>query len=209
MSPQLFLLYLVTWSLVALTPGPAVMCAMSQATRHGFRASLAGITGTQFGNVCFFVATALGLAALLKTAGTAFTILRLAGAAYLAYLGARLIVSSFRHATTHTAEGASASPARRSLFLQGLLIQLTNPKALLFVSALLPQFIEPHRPLLLQLVILLMTTIAVDFMVLSAYARFAEQSARSLRSSGFSVWMERVFGTALVLFGIRLLLARK
>src|SRR5262245_13621392 len=68
MSLQMFLLYVATWSLVALSPGPAVMCSMAQATRYGFRSSLAGISGIQFGNLLFFVCIALGLAALLKTA---------------------------------------------------------------------------------------------------------------------------------------------
>ncbi len=209
MTLKLFLLYLATWSLVALTPGPAVMCAMSQATRYGFRASLAGISGTQAGNLVFFICTALGLATLLKTATTAFTVLQIVGTVYLFYLGVRVIVSSFRRSAALEATPSSEPPAQRSLFLQGLAIQLTNPKALLFVSALLPQFIEPQRPLLLQLGILVTVTIAVDLVVLSSYAYFAERSARSFRASGISVWLERVFGAALVLFGFRLLLSRK
>jgi homoserine/homoserine lactone efflux protein len=209
MSLKLFLLYFTTWSLVALTPGPAVMCAMSQATRYGFRASLAGITGTQVGNLVFFICTALGLATLLKTATTAFTVLQVVGAVYLFYLGVRIIVSSFRRSTAPEAALPSAPPARHNLFLQGLAVQLTNPKALLFVSALLPQFIEPQRPLLLQLVILVAVTIAVDLVVLSSYAFFAERGVKSFRASGFSVWIERVFGAALVLFGFRLILSRK
>src|SRR5882672_3153939 len=110
MSLKLFLLYFVTWSLVALTPGPAVMCAMSQATRYGFRASLAGITGTQAGNLGFFICTALGLATLLKTATTAFTVLQVVGAIYLFYLGIRIIVSSFRRSTAPEATPPSAPP---------------------------------------------------------------------------------------------------
>jgi homoserine/homoserine lactone efflux protein len=208
-SLELFLLYLATWSLVALTPGPAVMCAMSQAARHGFRASLAGITGTQVGNLVFFVCTAFGLAALLKTATTAFTFLQIAGTVYLLYLGVRIVLSTFRRPNGIGVAPPPMPAARRSLFLQGLAIQLTNPKALLFVSALLPQFIEPQRPLLLQLVILVAVTIAVDLVVLSAYAFFAERGARSFRGSTFSLWLERAFGAALVLFGFRLLLDRK
>jgi homoserine/homoserine lactone efflux protein len=209
MSLKFFLLYVATWSLVALTPGPAVMCAMSQATRYGFRASLAGITGTQAGNLVFFICTALGLATLLNTATAAFTVLRIAGAIYLFYLGVRIIVSTFRRAKEAETVTPSAPPAQHSLFLQGLAIQITNPKALLFVSALLPQFIEPQRPLALQLVILGAITIVVDLVVLSSYAFLAERGVRSFRSSRFSVWLERVFGTALVLFGFRLLLSRK
>ena len=209
MSTQTLLLYFATWSFVALTPGPAVMCAISQSTRHGFRASLAGIAGTQAGNACFFVATVLGLATLLKTANTAFGIFRVVGAAYLACVGLCLIVSTIRHASAPTPPGGTFPMPRWGLFVQGLLVQLTNPKALLFVSALLPQFIDPNRFLAPQFLILLTVTVAVDFVVLTSYAVFAEQSARSLRRSGIVVRLERIVGTALVLFGVRLLFARK
>jgi len=209
MNLQTFLLYLGTWSLVALTPGPAVMCAMTQSTRYGFRPSVAGIAGIQLGNFLFFVSVALGLAALLETATTAFTILRVMGAAYLFYLGARTLLSTFRPPSSLATQRAAAPPVPRSLFLQGLLIQITNPKALLFVSALLPQFIDRHRPALLQLAILVATTIAIDTAVLSSYSYFAERGAQSFRSSRFSNWMQRIFGAALVFLGFRLLASRK
>jgi homoserine/homoserine lactone efflux protein len=209
MSAQIFLLYLATWSLVALTPGPAVMCSMAQSTRYGFRSSLAGICGIQFGNLLFFVAIALGLGALLATATTAFTILRIVGAIYLFYLGIRIILSTFRRTPSSTTQPLLPPPVLRSLFMQGLLIQLTNPKALLFVSALLPQFIDPHRSATLQLAILVITTVAVDLVVLSSYAFLAQRGIQSFRTSRWSAWLERVFGAALVFFGIRLLSSRK
>ena len=207
MSTQVFLLYLATWALVALTPGPAVMCAMSHAARYGFRPALVGIFGIQLGHFVFFGCIAFGLAALLATATTAFTVLRLVGAAYLLYLGVRVIASTFRARAVQQA--AASPPVRSRLLLQGFAIQVTNPKALLFMSALLPQFIQPQSPLLLQLCILLVTTIAVDVLVLGAYAYFALRGAQSLRDSGFAVWLERVFGAALVLFGLRLFTTRK
>ncbi len=209
MSTRIFLLYLATWSLVALTPGPAVMCSMAQSTRHGFRSSLAGISGIQLGNFLFFLCIALGLGALLATATTAFTILRFIGAIYLLYLGVRIIISTFRRLPSKTAAPAASMTAHRSLFLQGLLIQLTNPKALLFVSALLPQFIDPHRPAPLQLAILMFTTVAVDLIVLSSYAWLAQRGFQSFRASRLAAWLERIFGAALVFFGIRLFFARK
>jgi homoserine/homoserine lactone efflux protein len=143
MSSQTFLLYLVTWSLVALAPGPAVMCSMAQSTRYGFRSSLAGVSGIQLGNFLFFIA--LGLGTLLATATAAFAFIRVLVAIYMLYLGIRIIVSTFRRSSRSATAPATRAAAHRSLFLQGLLIQLTNPKALLFVSALLPQFIDPHR----------------------------------------------------------------
>jgi len=209
MNTKTFLLYFLTWSLVALTPGPAVMCSMAQSTRYGFRSSLAGISGIQLGNLAFFICVALGLGALLATATTAFTILRFVGAIYLFYLGSRILLSTFRRQASKAAVPVVSLPARRSLFLQGLLVQLTNPKALLFVSALLPQFLDAHRPILLQLAILVLTTIFVDSIVLSSYALLAHRGIRSFRNSRASAWLERVWGATLVFFGFRLLLSRK
>jgi homoserine/homoserine lactone efflux protein len=207
MTTETFILYLGTWALVALTPGPAVMCAMSHATRFGFRQALVGIVGIQFGHLVFFGCVASGLAALLAAAGPAFTILRTVGALYLVYLGVRIIALSVQSRSEATVE--LARPDRAKLLMQGFAIQVTNPKALLFMSALLPQFIQPQKPLGMQLTVLLVTTIAVDLLVLSAYAYFALRGAQSLRASGFSGWLERTFGVALVVFGVRLLSARK
>ena len=209
MSSQTLLLYLVTWSLVALTPGPAVMCSMVQSTRYGFKASLTGISGIQFGNLIFFVCVALGLGTLLATATTAFTVLRVVGACNLLYLGVRMIVRTFRRSREATPSLTTSTPDHRNLFFQGLLIQLSNPKALLFVSALLPQFIDPNRSAVLQLSLLVITTIVVDALVLSSYAYLAQRGARTFRQSRLSTWLERAFGAALLFFGLRLLFSRK
>lgn len=182
---------------------------MAQSTRYGFRSSLAGVLGVQLGIFILFVCIALGLGTLLATATTAFTILRVVGAIYLFYLGLRIIHSTFRHSHARTAQPAMSLPANRSLFFQGLLIQLTNPQALLFIPALLTQFIDPHRSVPVQLVILVFTTIAVDSIVLSSYAYLAHRGIQSFRTSRWSAWLERIFGTALVFFGIRLLFSQK
>ena len=208
MSSETFLLYVLTWALVALTPGPAVFCAVTQATRHGFRASLAGISGTQAGNLVFFIAIALGLATLLQTATIAFEMLRIAGAAYLIFLGCRAFRSTFSRRDA-ASRGEPLPAKHRSLFLQGLAIQLTNPKALLFVSALLPQFIDARLPLLPQLALLVVTTVLVDCLVLSSYALVADRCSQSIHNSPALSWLERAFGTALVLLGLRILLSRK
>jgi homoserine/homoserine lactone efflux protein len=209
MSLQTFLLYLAAWTLAALIPGPAVMCSVAQSTRYGFRPSLAGILGIQCGNLLFFIGIASGLGELLATATTAFSVLRIAGAIYLLYLGLRILRATFRGRSSSPAQPGTVLPPQRSLFLQGLLIQITNPKALLFVSALLPQFLEPERPVLSQLAIFGLTTIAVDLVVLSSYAYLARQGIQSFRDSQGAAWLERVFGGALIFFGCRLLITRK
>ena len=209
MSVQLFLLYLATWSFVAITPGPAVMCSMAQATRYGLRSSVAGIAGIQLGNALFFVGVGLGVGALLTTASNAFNVLRILGAIYLFYVGIRIILSTISRLPERAPRSATCLPAHRSLFLQGLLIQITNPKALLFVSALLPQFLDPQRPAVVQLGILMFTTMAVDFIVLSLYAFMADRGIQLFRASPVSKWLQRAFGASLLVFGARLLSSRE
>ncbi len=209
MSTNIFLLYSVTWLLVALTPGPAVICSMAQAARWGFRSSLAGIAGIQTGNLFFFICVGLGLGTFLAPGGRAFALVRLLGAIYLFYLGMRIIFATCRPPSSKAAPSVLPPVSRHSLFLQGLLIQLTNPKALLFVSALLPQFIEPQRSVPVQMTVLAITTIGLDAAVLSTYAFFAQKGTQSFRGSRAVAWLERVFGAALVGFGCRLLLSRE
>jgi homoserine/homoserine lactone efflux protein len=202
MSLDVFFIYLATWTVVALSPGPAVMFAMSQGARHGMRGAVAGTAGILLGHVVCFSAVAFGLAALLASFSGAVTAIRIIGAVYLIYLGARMVLSKPR---SDAPVAAAAPPAHGGLVLQGLGVQLTNPKNLLFVLALLPQFIRPDHPLLLQLSIMLAVTMLIDGAALLTYAHLAVRGARALKGSRALLWVERVFGTALVFFGIKLL----
>lgn len=177
--------------------------------RHGFRHSLVAISGIQAGNVIFFVCAASGLGALLSSATHAFTILRCAGALYLLYLGGRIIASTFRRPAQHEPQSPVASVGHRNLFFHGLLVQITNPKALLFVSALLPQFIDPGRPAATQFGVLGVTTVLVDALVLTSYAFFGSRGIRTFRGSRAANWLQRLFGSALILFGVRLIKSRR
>lgn len=208
MALDTFLLYLAAWTLVALSPGPAVFFAMSQAARHGMPGAMAGTGGILLGHVACFTLVACGLMALLANINGAMTAIRLVGAAYLVYLGARMLLSKPR-ATADVTAAAPRQPAQAGIVFQGLLVQITNPKNLLFVLALLPQFISPGRPLLPQLGIMLVVTLVIDGAVLLAYAHLAAHGARALKGSRVIAWLERAFGAALICFGIRLALSQK
>ena len=208
MALQTFLLYLAAWTLVALSPGPAVMFVMSQTARHGMRGAVAGTVGIVFGHIVCFSAVAFGLATVLARFDGAITAIRIVGALYLMYLGAKMLLSKPRGAAAIAANGAAA-PARHGIALQGLAVQLTNPKNLLFVLALLPQFISPDYPLLLQLSIMLAVTMLIDGAVLLAYAQIAARGARALKGSRVVAWLERIFGAALIFFGLKLLASHK
>jgi homoserine/homoserine lactone efflux protein len=205
-----FLLFLAAWTLVALSPGPAVMFVMSQTARHGLRGGVIGTIGIVSGHLFTFSAVALGLAALLAKYSDAVSAIRIVGALYLMYLGVKMLMSKTRAAAPINGNGSSGAPrAHGGILLQGLAVQLTNPKNLLFVLALLPQFIRPGYPLLLQLGIMLTVTILIDGGVLLAYANLAAHGARALKGSKVMTWLERVFGAALVFFGLRLLASRR
>jgi homoserine/homoserine lactone efflux protein len=208
MALETFLWFLAAWTLVALSPGPAVMFVMSQAARHGMRGAVAGTAGILSGHIICFSAVALGLAAMLAKFSGAMTAIRIVGALYLVYLGVKMLLSRSRGEAKIAANGAAA-PARHGIALQGLAVQLTNPKNLMFVLAFLPQFISPDYPLLLQLSIMLAVTMLVDGAVLLVYAQIAARGARALKGSSVVSWLERVFGGALIFFGLKLLVTRR
>jgi homoserine/homoserine lactone efflux protein len=180
---------------------------MSQAARHGMHGAVAGTAGILLGHFVCFTFVALGLAALLSQMSGAMTAIRIVGALYLMYLGARMILSK-RQSVTDVSAAAPQSPAKGNLVLQGLLVQLTNPKNLMFVLAFLPQFIAADRPLLPQLAIMLTVTVIIDGIFLLAYAQIAARGARALKGSRVVTWLERAFGAALIFFGLKLLVRR-
>lgn len=206
MALDTFLLYLATWTLVALSPGPAVMFVMSQGARHGNRGALAGTAGILLGHLVCFSLIAFGLAALLARFSAAVDFIRIGGAIYLMYLGVKMLLTKPHGPQPVAVNGAP--PAHHGIALQGLAVQLTNPKNLLFVLALLPQFIDQHRPVLPQLAIMFAVTVIIDGAALMSYAQLAVRGARALRGSRVMLWVERVFGAALVFFGIKLLSTR-
>jgi len=207
MALDTFLLYLATWTLVALSPGPAVMFVMSQGARFGNRGALAGTAGILTGHLVCFSLVAFGLAALLARFSAAVDFIRIGGALYLMYLGVKMMLSKPHGPQAVAVDGVP--PAHHGIALQGLAVQLTNPKNLLFVLALLPQFIDQSRPVLPQLAIMFAVTVIIDGAVLMSYAQLAVRGARALKGSRVMLWVERAFGGALVLFGLKLLVTRR
>jgi threonine/homoserine/homoserine lactone efflux protein len=131
---------------------------------------------------------------------------RMLRAGYLLYLAVRVIGSSFRR-TDARGDQPLGSFANKCLFPQGRVVQLTNPKAFLFISVLQPQFIDPRGSHSLQLTMFRAATIVNDTFVLSAYAYFVQQWIPFIRALRFSGWLERAFGAPFFFFGLRLLIS--
>jgi threonine/homoserine/homoserine lactone efflux protein len=146
------LLFLLASLLFIAVPGPSVLFAIGQALTVGRRDAMLAVAGNALGEVALVVAVALGLGALVAASAEAFTVLKLAGAAYVVWLG----IQAIRHrGDARAALHAGGAPTRRRAQLRsGFVVGVTNPKTLVFFAAFLPQFIEPHAPAAPQLLVL-------------------------------------------------------
>lgn len=180
-----------------MTPGPAVLLVVSQGIRRGFRSSTRGAAGILTGNAIYFALSAAGLGALLLASKRVFDILQIAGAAYLALLGLKMLIKPSRVESQVPEEVGHAGS-----FVQGLVTQLANPKAIIFFTALLPQFVDPTRPVAMQLVILGVISILVELPVLLLYG-FAADRGRA-RYGKHAPLFERLAGACLIAAGAKL-----
>lgn len=202
---------LVIFALVAFigiaTPGPTVLLALTNGTRFGVRASLAGVAGAVLSDFVLICAVAIGLGAVLAASEFWFSVVKWVGVAYLAYLGVRLLGSKGT-LTVPDDQNTPVQGSSRALFARSFLVAVTNPKGYLFFSAFLPQFIAPTEPQLPQYVALGLTFAAIDVVVMLAYASAGAQAVRLLRSRGL-VWLDRICGGALLALAGSLALYRR
>jgi homoserine/homoserine lactone efflux protein len=165
MSLEVYLAYLIACALVAIVPGPTVTLIVANSLTHGARAGLLNVAGTQLALALMIGVLIVGLASIIETMGWWFDWLRLAGAAYLVWLGWRLLRSS------GALDQPSRVPAPRGgFFLQGFLVMLSNPKVLLFFGAFIPQFVDPRGDHVSQVALLGVTAMAVAMISDGAYA---------------------------------------
>jgi RhtB (resistance to homoserine/threonine) family protein len=209
MSLKLLALFALTELVLSLTPGPAVLLVISQGIRRGLSSSIISALGILTGNAVYFVLSAVGLGVLLKASAPLFEVIRWAGVAYLIFTGVRILWSTFRRAKTDADEVEPAREAadRPQAFAYGLLTQLLNPKAIVFFTALLPQFVSTDGNLPVQFGILAVTSIAVEFVVLTLYGYFADKSRSLIAKGKYASWSDRIAGTCLIGVGVSLGLA--
>jgi homoserine/homoserine lactone efflux protein len=188
-----------TEALLCLTPGPAVLFVLSHGLTRGGRASLWANAGILSGNAFYFVLSALGLGAVLLASHNVFTAIKYAGAAYLIYLGARTIRGA--GLAIPGAAPAQATTEEWHTLTRGFALQAANPKALIFFAALLPQFIDATRPVAMQVLILGMTSVVIEFFVLAGYGYLAARASALARERRFVVMTNRVSGGLLMAAG--------
>jgi len=198
--------FLAAW-LIALSPGSGAVLSMSHGLQYGVRQTTATIVGLQIGLAFILLVAGAGVGALLLASTTAFMVVKVLGAGYLIWLG----VKQWRAPVDGAASDAAApsEPAGLSVrqrVLRGALTNATNPKGIVFMVAVLPQFIDPNKPLALQLAILLVTTLAVDSVVMHGYAFLASRLRALMQSVRARRAQNRVFGGVLMGMGASLLM---
>ncbi|VWB05308.1 amino acid transporter [Burkholderia lata] len=189
------------------TPGPTVLLALTNGSRYGVRRAAYGFVGAMLSDFVLIVAVALGLGALLMASAFWFSVVKWLGAAYLAYVGIRLLMSkgSLDVAAAH---GGDASGRNASIFAKSFLTAVTNPKGYLFFSAFLPQFLDPSAPLAPQYVALAVTFALLDGVVMFGYALLGARAVRLLKRAG-ALWLERTCGAMLLALAGSLALYRR
>ena len=202
MSLELYAAYLLACLIVVLVPGPTVTLIIANSIRHGARAGLANVAGTQAGLAIMIAIVGIGLNTLIAGMGHWFEWVRLIGAAYLIWMG----VQMFRSKGTLNADGTAKRP-RGGFFLQGLLVALSNPKTLVFFGAFFPQFIAPQGNYTLQIVVMGLTAMIFAAMSDSTYALAASRAGRLLSASRIKL-MSRISGSFLVGGGLWLAFSR-
>jgi len=202
MSLQVYLAFVAACIGLALLPGPIVTLLIANGLRHGTRAALVNIAGVQAGMVIVVGVLAVGLTSLMATMGYWFDWVRFAGAAYLIWLGIKLVRSP-----VEGIKDDAPPPPRGGFFLQGFLVALSNPKLLLFFGAFIPQFMDMNKDHLSQVILL-----GVTFMVLAGltdgiYALLAGR-VRTIFSARRTRLMSRISGGFMIGGGIWLALTR-
>lgn len=210
MELHVWLAYCVAAWVIALSPGSGAVLSMSHGLAYGVRSTTATIVGLQIGLAVILLVAGAGIGALLLASAVAFTVVKVLGAGYLLWLG----WCQWRAPVGDAAPGLAAAGSDTTLsvrqrVLRGALTNVTNPKGIVFMVAVLPQFIDPARPLWLQLLILLGTTIVADVVVMHGYAWLASRLQRWLRSARARRSQNRVFGGVLMAMGASLFLVKR
>ena len=195
-----FVLFLVAASVVAVTPGPGIFYVLTRSLKGGRGEGIASTLGNSVGGLVHVAAAALGLSAVLMASATAFTVVKLVGAAYLFYLG----VCTLLDRADHVDAPELAETARRhgDAFRQGVVVEALNPKTALFLLAFLPQFVNPEGGIAAQILLLGCLSVSLNAAADLVVAYFAGPLGRKLRESARLRRQQRRFtGCALIGLG--------
>ena len=189
MSWSVWLAFLGASVVISLSPGAGAIASMSTGLRYGLRRGYWNILGLQIGLLVQIGIVAVGLGAVLANSALAFTAIKWFGVAYLVYLGVR----QWRAGPTDVADAPVVADRGTTMLIRGFLVNASNPKAVVFMVAVLHQFLEPAQPLVPQYLVIAGTMVAVDMLVMTGYTSLASRVLRLMRSHRQQKMMNRSF----------------
>lgn len=192
MTPEVWFSFVIASAILVAIPGPANLFLVSATLQGGYRAGIPAIIGIGFGVLVSVFLALVGVSSILATSDSLFITLKLGGAAYLIYLG----VSAWR--TAEQTPGTNDDFAGSSITFSAFLVSVLNPKVLMFYVAFLPQFIDPHMPVLLQSGILMATFVSLALINAGFWVCFARVSAKFIKSSSLLVLANRAAAVLLI-----------
>ena len=198
MPLETWLAFVVAAWLISLSPGAGAISCMAAGMRYGYARAMWNILGLQLGILFVLAIVAAGLGAIIAASTALFTLIKWLGAAYLVYLGIRQWRAP---AVPVTDAGADVTGTPRQLVMRGFLVNATNPKGIVFMLAVLPQFIDPALPQLPQYLVCGATLFFTDLVVMSGYTGLAAKVLRVLREPHHVRWVNRTFGGLFVAAG--------
>jgi homoserine/homoserine lactone efflux protein len=207
MSLELWLVYCVAAIGLSLTPGPNGLLSLTHGACFGFRSTISTVLGGALGFFLLIAASLAGMGTLLAASERAFTIAKWAGAAYLVYLGLKVWRAPAPVVALAVQEAGPNGPQRLRMFNQGFLVAVSNPKALIFFAAFLPQFMAPDVPYTVQLAVFGGTFVAVEIVYELLLAVMAQRIAPWLARHGR--WFNRAAGATFVGIGAALTTASR
>ena len=206
---QTWLAYLVATIVICLSPGPGAVASMSSGAAYGWRRGYWNTLGLELGIILMMTIVAVGLGAVIAATPLAYEIVRWFGVGYLIYIGIKLWLPHPPAAEDGLPPPASKIPStRRGLVLRGFLINCSNPKGLIFLLAVLPQFLTRELPQTPQYAVMTATLVTVDSIVMAMYTLLGARLLRLLQSGRQRQIIDRAFGTLFFLIAIGLALSR-
>lgn len=204
MDIQSWLMYLTLVLVATSTPGPAVLFAVTNSTLHGWRKAAFSALGNIVGLFCLGVIAVTGLGTILQTSEVVFNIIKYAGAAYLIYLGVKLLFQKGPDFDAMANDMILPDVSSKKIFFQAIGVAVSNPKAIVFLTALFPQFLDIGQPLIPQFSMLIFTLMAFSFFFLMLYAVLAHKAKAWLTNPGRARAVSRTSGSIFIGFGILL-----
>ncbi len=201
-SIDTILIFIVATFVVVLSPGPAAIAVTTEAVSNGYKSSKWLIFGVAIANVIFFILSATGIAALIVASNTLFSVIKWFGVIYLLYLGFGAIFGS--SGPVNFNKSNSVKNSKYKVFAKGFSLEIANPKALLYFSALLPQFIDISYPVVPQIAVFCLITFILDISCYSLYAYLGIKSINLKNNQVMTKVINRLSGAMLIFVGIRM-----